>query len=271
MVNCEIHTFDSASDPGCTTRLPPRVYWTMVRDLLDEALSFAVTLRSAPYEALDRRGRELLMEAARQLVDSGDCVLDAIESTVEVSEPDEDIRLHPCIAQLIRVTSESRIRLQERREEIEAAQLDVPVWRLADVVADTRIELVQMLQSIAQCYGPTRETMRRLRTYWDEHGHYTTLAGRACRRLGRSLEDAGRFRPLMERLEAVEEELASHVDSFEFGLLRQANRHKLHAMLERIRDVRGSRANDELAQRRLWNEVTALVRRVTEDQAARAI
>ena len=264
-------TFRREPDPGCATRLPPRVYWTMVRDLLDEALSFAVTLRSAPYEALDRRGRELLMEAARQLVDSGDCVLDAIESTVEVSEPEPDLCLHPCIGQLIRVTAESRVRLQERREEIEAAQIDAPVWRLADVVADTRIELVSVLQGIAQCYGPTRETLRRLRTYWDEHGHYSTLAGRACRRLGRSLEDAERYRPLMERLAAVEEELAGHVDSFEFGLLRQANRHKLHAMLERIRDVRASRAHDELALRRLWNEVTALVRRVTEDQAARAM
>lgn len=267
----EIQQARFSEDPGCTTTLPPRVYWTMIRDLLDEALSFAVTLRSAPYEALDRRGRELLMEAASQLVESGDCVLDAIESTVEVNSAGGVVRLHPCLAQLIDATAQSRVRLQERREEIEAAQIDAPVWRLADVVADTRIELVQVLQSIAECYGPTRETMRRLRTYWDEHGHYTALAGRACRQLSRTLTEAPRGRAMSERLEAVEQELASHVESFEFGLLRQANRHKLHNMLERIRDVRGSRKHDDLAQRRLWNEVVVLVRRISEDQAARAM
>jgi hypothetical protein len=242
----------------------------MVRDLLDEALSFAVTLRAAPYEALDVRGRELLMEAAGQLVDSGDCVLDAIDSTMDPLAKQEGIRLHPCVARLGDVTGWARGRLSARREEIDAATIDAPVWRLADVVADTRIELVQVLEAISRCYGPTRETQRRLRTYWDEHGHYTTLAGRACRRLGSVLEEARYDNSIEARLTRAESELARHIESFEFGLLRQANRHKLHSMLERLRDVRSSRVGDELAQRRLWNEVRVLVRRVAEDQAARA-
>jgi hypothetical protein len=263
------HRAPNEPQTGCVTPLPPRIYWTMVRDLLDEALSFAVTLRSAPYEALDRRGRELLLDAAGQLIDSGECVLDAIDTSVR-SLP-AGVALHPRLAALGQVTGHARARLHARREEIDAASLDAPVWRLADVVTDTRIELVQVLESISHCYGPTRDTQRRLRTYWDEYGHYMVLAGRACRRLGQSIEDAQRQTSTLRRLAAVERQLARLLDSFEFGLLRQANRHKLHALLERLRDAQASRANDELAQRRLWNEVRALVQRIAEDQSARAV
>jgi hypothetical protein len=251
--------------------LPPRVYWTMVRDLLDEALTFAVTLRSAPYESLDPCGRRLLLEAAGQLIESGDCVLDAIEVSVDSAAPgDSIVRLHPRMASLRHAAERARARLSVRREQIEEARIDAPVWRLADVVADTRIDLVQLLEAISECYGPTRETQRRLRTYRDEQGHYASLAGRACRQLWQAIDRAKLERNIERRLDRVEDLLARHVSSFEFGLLRQANRHKLHAMLERLRDTRASRRGDELAQRRLWNEVGHLARCIEADQAARA-
>jgi len=251
-------------------RLTPRVYWSMVRDLLDEALSFAVTLRSAPYEALDQRGRELLADAAAQLVDSAGCVLDAVEYNLGPSDSAHaNVHAHPCMRRLRFVAAEARVRLEGRRAEIDSATAAAPVWRLADAVSDARAETVRGLEAIADCYGAPRETRRRFRTYWDEHAHYAALAGRATRRLERALTDLEPVSPMATRLSELESRLARHVESFEFGLLRQANRWKLHALLERLRDMQCGGA-DELAQRRLWNECCAVVQRIAEDQTARA-
>lgn len=260
----------SVAPVACQARLTPRVYWSMVRDLLDEALSFAVTLRSAPYEALDQRGRELLLDAAAQLVDSAGCVLDAVEYNLgpPISSPG-NVRPHPCMRRLRFVTAEARIRLEGRRAEIDAATGAAPVWRLADAVSDARAETVRGLEAIAACYGAPRETRRRFRTYWDEHAHYAALASRATRRLQRAMSDLETITPMATRLAELETRLARHVDTFEFGLLRQANRWKLHALLERLRDMQCGGV-DELAQRRLWNESWAVVRRIAEDQSARA-
>ena len=256
---------------ACKAGLTPRVYWSMVRDLLDEALSFAVTLRSAPYEALDQRGRELLLDAAAQLVDSAGCVLDAVEYNLgpTAAEPG-NVCAHPCMRKLRFVTAEARIRLEGRRAEIDAATGAAPVWRLADAVSDARAETVRGLEAIAACYGAPRETRRRFRTYWDEHAHYAALASRATRRLQRAMTDLESVSPMATRLAELDSRLARHVDSFEFGLLRQSNRWKLHALLERLRDMQCGGV-DELAQRRLWNESWAVVQRIAEDQSARAV
>jgi hypothetical protein len=262
-------TLEATSVP-CQARLTPRVYWSMVRDLLDEALSFAVTLRSAPYEALDERGRELLLDAAAQLVDSAGCVLDAVEYNLGPSLSSlGNVRPHPCMRRLRFVAAEARIRLEGRRAEIEAASAPAPIWRLADAVCDARAETVRGLEAIAACYGAPRETRRRFRTYWDEHAHYAALASRATRRLHHAMADLASVTPMATRLAELESRLARHTDSFEFGLLRQSNRWKLHALLERLRDMQCG-GMDELAQRRLWNESWAVVLRIAEDQSARA-
>ena len=75
-----------SEEPPWEPRLTPRVYWAMVRDLLNEALSFAIALRAAPYEAVDRSGRDVLLDAASQLVDAASCVLDAVESSTTALE-----------------------------------------------------------------------------------------------------------------------------------------------------------------------------------------
>lgn len=256
---------------ACVLGVSPRVYWTMVRDLMDEALSFAVTLRAAPYEALDPRGRELMLDAAAQLIDSASCVLDAVESNLgPVRAEVPNLRPHPCISRLRFVTAEARTRLEGRRTEVEAAMGGAPMWRLVDAVCDARAETVRALEAIADSYGAPRETQRRFRTYWDEHAHYAALASRAMRRLAASMAELAPVRPMSQRLAKLEDRLDRHVDTFEFGLLRQSNRWKLHALRKRLHETRAC-PTDELAQRRLWNECAALVQRVAEDQSARAV
>jgi hypothetical protein len=241
------------------------MYWSMVRDLLDEALSFAVALRAAPYEALDERGRALMLDAVAQLVESTTCVLDAVQ--ISFAKQGENIVLHPGLQRLLSTSEEAREIMLDQRDGIQRLYETAPQWELADAVADARVETVRALETLADCWGAPRRTRRRFRTYWDEQAHYGALASRASRRLIRHLGELAPL-PIAQRIEHAEALITEHARSFEFGLLRQEHRRLIHNLQHQIA-ARGT-DHDDLRLRRLWLAMMDVARDVADDQAARA-